>query len=187
MRRKIMYVSLVVIFLLLTVISIFLPSLMQSRMAEGRPIYLFNHTLVFVTSGSMMPEINPGDAVLVEKVNDETVLSEGDVVVYISDNVTLPIIHRITEIDNGVYTMKGDANRISDIPVLRSDITGKYKALLPGFGNVITGVLNSKVLAIVIPVVGAVLSAFLIYLSFKKTKYKFEERKTRMKIFEDRD
>ena len=78
------------------------------------PIYMIG-----IGSGSMQPVINKGDAIILEKVNDNS-----------SGKIT--IVHRINKIEKAGYIMKGDANNGTDLhPVDRSQIQGIYKFKIP--------------------------------------------------------
>ena len=94
----------------------------------------FPHYMIGIGSESMSPVIRKGDAVILEKVNDETKLKKGDIIAY--NNGKLIIVHRIKEIEgtgkNAAYTMKGDANNGNDPrKVSRSQIKGIVKFKIP--------------------------------------------------------
>ncbi len=80
-----------------------------------------------VVSESMEPTLHVGDMVIIQKSDTYNV---GDIVVYMYGSK--PIIHRIIEIKNGDYIIKGDNNPASDpYPVKKSQIVGKSIAVLP--------------------------------------------------------
>lgn len=78
----------------------------------------FKYYLLVIASGSMEPNINIGDSVLVEKLNSDELykLKKGDVLAYQYEEKIL--VHRITEIkkiDNKyVFKTKGDNNEDED-------------------------------------------------------------------------
>ncbi len=72
-----------------------------------------------VATGSMEPELNIGDYILVKKDN----YSVGDIVTYFKDDVY--VTHRIIEINDNVVITKGDANDVSDKAITKEDIIGK--------------------------------------------------------------
>ena len=93
------------------------------------PLYLLG-----VSTGSMEPTIDIGDAVLAKKVNSINSIKEGDVIVYKDDEQL--IVHRINRIvkEDGVVTIKtkGDANNIEDeIDLSIEDIHGKVLLTIP--------------------------------------------------------
>jgi signal peptidase len=91
-----------------------------------------------IYSGSMRPNIDVGDVVLVSEVPIDE-LSEGDIIQYRADNMSTPIIHRILEINNYneniLFITKGDANNAPDRnPIHPSQIMGKVIFNLPKIG-----------------------------------------------------
>ena len=94
----------------------------------------FPHYMIGIGSESMSPVIRKGDAVIIEKINNETKLKKGDIIAYSSGK--LVIVHRITEIEgtgeNTMYTTKGDANNTADPrTVKRNQIKGIIKVDIP--------------------------------------------------------
>ena len=93
------------------------------------PLYLLG-----VSTGSMEPTIDIGDAVLSKKVHSIDAIKEGDVIVYEDDG--LLIVHRINRIveENGetIIKTKGDANNVEDeIDLKIDDIHGKVLLTIP--------------------------------------------------------
>ncbi len=90
---------------------------------------------VVVISGSMSPEIDVGDVVVVRKVPVEDI-QVGDVIQYKQGDTT--IIHRVVEIRNQsapVFITKGDADNSPDpSPVYPSQILGKVSFTVPEVG-----------------------------------------------------
>jgi len=86
----------------------------------------FKYGLLVIATGSMADEINPGDAVIYESYDGQTV-EEGQVIVFERDG--LKVVHRVVEIErvqgqNRYYT-KGDANDSVDVGfVVESEIVG---------------------------------------------------------------
>ena len=90
----------------------------------------FPHYLLGIGSGSMSPQIEKGDAVLVQKVKDKDDIKVGDIIVFNMRNITS--VHRLIDIEkrNGTtyYITKGDANNAEDnINLTMKDIKGKVK------------------------------------------------------------
>lgn len=77
-------------------------------------VYVFHPRFDTVLSGSMRPGIQPGDVVMVRAVpNDD--LRMGDVIAYMPPQQTVPVLHRIVDIDaSGGIVTQGDANNVSD-------------------------------------------------------------------------
>ena len=91
---------------------------------------------VAVATGSMEPQINVGDVVIVSKTDRN--LSEGDIIQFKKDGKT--VIHRIVSKrmvnDSMQYITKGDANNAADIGYVTDfDIIGKVSATVPKIGS----------------------------------------------------
>lgn len=85
-----------------------------------------------VVSGSMRPNLEIGDVVLVN-ANKPMEISEGDVVAFRLENVV--ITHRVVEIVEGGFRTKGDGNREPDPFVVTDDmVVGKAVATIPRVG-----------------------------------------------------
>lgn len=83
-------------------------------------------------TGSMYPEIEAGEKVIIKKCKTYNV---GDIVTYINNDESF-ITHRIISIQDNLYYTKGDYNNVQDIePVTIEQIYGKvifhYKPLIP--------------------------------------------------------
>jgi signal peptidase I len=91
-----------------------------------------------VLSGSMEPEILPGDLIVTKEVDPEDV-KVGDVITFRTDKTTA-VSHRVTEIstDGGLsFLTKGDANIGADKgSVLPESIEGKYILRVAKLGSV---------------------------------------------------
>lgn len=89
---------------------------------------VFGYSPVIVLSGSMSPEFEAGDMILIKKTDPET-LKVGDVICYLEEEVA--VTHRIIEIQNDggttYYITRGDANNTEDAtPVTPAQVQGKY-------------------------------------------------------------
>lgn len=85
------------------------------------PVKLFGISFLIVTSGSMEPEINTGEFIIIsEKENYEI----GDIVTFI-DNDDFLITHRIVNIHEDIMETKGDANNLFDEETTISNVKGK--------------------------------------------------------------
>lgn len=98
---------------------------------------IFKFYFLAVGSGSMHPEINMGDMVLVEKVNDLEKIEVGQVLVY--RNRDKVILHRIIEVNNNAgeitFKTKGDNNKKADMWVVaQNDVIGITKLKISYFG-----------------------------------------------------
>jgi len=101
----------------------------------------FKYFTIVVGSGSMRPNIDKGDVVLVKKVANLSSIKENDILVFKHDKIT--VIHRIVriEIENDEITFytKGDANDSEDnYPIRKSDVIGvaQFKIKYIGYPTV---------------------------------------------------
>ncbi len=110
-----------------------------------------------VLTGSMLPDIAPGDVVIVAEQNPETV-DVGDVITYVRGTVETPVTHRVIGIqqtDAGPsFETKGDANSDADPSLVpAANLIGVVILTIPYIGYVIQAV-NSPVgfiLLVVVP------------------------------------
>lgn len=95
----------------------------------------FKYYSLVVGSGSMSPNINKGDVVIVEKLSreEQKKLKIGDVLIFkYKDTV---IIHRIVKIEKDLFYTKGDYNRENDnYSIKKNDVIGTTKARIPIIG-----------------------------------------------------
>ena len=94
--------------------------------------FLFGYKLSIVLSGSMEPNINIDDLVLIHKTDK---YDKGDIVSFKNNNGET--LHRIVEINDLNIITKGDNNNTNDEPIKKDDITGKYICTIPFVGNII--------------------------------------------------
>ncbi|WP_336036693.1 signal peptidase I [Halobacterium yunchengense] len=116
-----------------------------------------------VLSGSMEPEISPGDAVVVKDV-DPASIDEGDVVTFVRAGESTPVTHRVVEVldreDGLAFRTKGDANSDPDPqPVPAENVTGEVWFVLPLVGHVVLFANTPTGIAVL---VGLPVAAFLV-------------------------
>ena len=100
----------------------------------------FKYHPIAVLSGSMTPYFNRGDALIIEKLNDEEKdnLKKGDVIQFAKEDKYY--IHRIVKIEyndkrNRVFVTKGDFNNTVDDGVVTYDrVVGKLQFIIPYIG-----------------------------------------------------
>jgi len=87
-----------------------------------------------IPTGSMVPVFNPGDIVLVAKINPANIRT-GDIIEYRTEE-RINIVHRVIEIQkNGNLITKGDANNAADSqPVDPRNVNGKVIFKIPKVG-----------------------------------------------------
>lgn len=111
---------------------------------------VLKYSMIAIGSNSMIPVFAKGDAVIYEKINSETELEVGQIIIFKKNNKT--IVHRLIDIvDIGnhekIYYTKGDANADPDgYPIERKSILGIYKTKIKyiGFPSVALGELIHK-------------------------------------------
>lgn len=112
---------------------------------------VFNKMPIAVMSNSMYPMFSRGDIIVIDKVSNETVLNETDIIMYQLEKSF--VVHRIVEIMDTpyglVYMTKGDNNEGVDIyPVEMAQIKGvvKFNVKYIGFPSVwISELLNKPI------------------------------------------
>jgi signal peptidase len=92
----------------------------------------FGFGMSVVLSGSMEPELNVDDLVLIHETKD---ITTGDIIVY-EKNGEL-IIHRVIYVDQNTVITQGDANNVADDPFDISQVKGKLVGYIPGVGAII--------------------------------------------------
>ncbi|WP_256298228.1 signal peptidase I [Haloarchaeobius salinus] len=99
-----------------------------------------DHSFV-VLSGSMEPEISPGDVVIVDE-RPTAAIEEGDVVTFVRGEGDKPVTHRVVGVeergDTTVFTTKGDANEdVDSQPIPAGNVIGEVAVTIPYIGHVI--------------------------------------------------
>ena len=112
---------------LLNMINIFRSLILKEQM----PL-MFGYGNAVIITGSMEPEIMPGDIVIVHRQSDYEV---NDVVTYRGNNT--PITHRVIEKTPDGFITQGDANNTDDGLIEQNRIIGKVVRIIPKVGNAI--------------------------------------------------
>lgn len=94
-----------------------------------------------ILSGSMEPEMSPGDAVIVDD-RGAGAIEEGDVITFSREGSDTVVTHRVVDVqeENGerVFETKGDANDQADRqPVRAEDVVGTVVLTIPFVGYVV--------------------------------------------------
>lgn len=96
----------------------------------------FKYYTLAIGSGSMSPNIDKGDIVVVKKLSKKELnqLKVNDVLVFKYESTV--IVHRIIKIENSTYYTKGDANNHpDDYPILETDVLGIAVRRIPIIGR----------------------------------------------------
>ena len=126
----------------------------------GNPFYV-------VSSGSMVPNLNVNDILVVRDGNSFQDLKVGDIIVFDRpDGADRVIVHRVAEIfddsegNHQIIRTKGEANDGSipgtDFPIREDDYIGKVAYVIPGAG-VVTKILSPPVNYIIIAAIIALM------------------------------
>ena len=92
-------------------------------------------SLLTTRGGSMEPLFEPGDLAITTRADDYRV---GDVVAYRTEPNGYMVLHRIVEIDDGRYTLKGDNNSFLDPETPTSaKIVGRLAWRIDGAGGIV--------------------------------------------------
>lgn len=100
---------------------------------------VFGYAPIIVLSGSMSPEFETGDMILVKRTTDPYSLQVGDVITYLEEESA--VTHRIIEVQTGGtvprFVTQGDANDTQDTsPVQGDQVWGKYTGIhIPRLGE----------------------------------------------------
>ncbi len=85
---------------------------------------IFGYKPLIVLSGSMEPTYSKGSVIYYKMVSSDKI-SINDIITFKGKNDEL-ISHRVTNIENGLYSTKGDANRLEDASKIEfNKIVGK--------------------------------------------------------------
>lgn len=99
-----------------------------------------DHSFV-VLSGSMEPQISPGDVVVVDQRPTDAI-AEGDVITFVRGEGQEPVTHRVADVEQRggtrVFTTKGDANEdVDPQPIPAENVIGEVTLTIPYIGHVI--------------------------------------------------
>lgn len=144
---------LIFVFSILLLLSIY--NNIQTKIMKKNYADFFGLSMFEVQTGSMLPEINPGDWIIVKNTNK---LKLNDIITYKMGEEY--ITHRIIESYNGIYVTKGDANNTKDEPIVEEQIVGKVVKILPYFGIYKKTILNPVVLLSIIATIAVCNFAF---------------------------
>ena len=142
--KKLIYILLII--LLIYNVTIIVKTIINPG---ETPSFLGTKSYVIV-SGSMEPNLEIGDIVLVHET-EEKELKVDDVISYRKQQVV--ITHRIIEIDeeNKCYVTKGDNNNTKDLGCVEiDDIEGKVYKVIPKVGKVLLFLQRREVIFFVI-------------------------------------
>ena len=128
-------ISNVLSYILLAAIVLLIVFVFVNNMS-GKPIFVANHSILWVLTGSMEPEIPERSYILIERVPTDEI-KEGDVIAFYSDDPSIQGMkntHRVVEIvgDHESFVTQGDNNAVQDaVPARAEAVIGVYRQKLP--------------------------------------------------------
>ncbi|MEM2465972.1 MAG: signal peptidase I [Candidatus Bathyarchaeia archaeon] len=145
-----------------------------------------------VASGSMLPTLNIGDLIIVQKIAPAQIHADpinGDILVYWRGDEL--IVHRAVDVrcdENGVYwiTTRGDNTNVNDIPWPSTMLIGKVIVRIPAIGNLpllLHSERNMYVLFLALIVVLIILIMFPFSTSGEEKSLKEEQRTEEKMLF----
>ncbi len=127
-----------IVFALLIILLFIFTALAADRViAKSNIPSVFGFSPLTVLTGSMEPEIYPGDMVVIHRQSDYAV---GDTITYVVEggksSVTHKIIRSYVESGTTYYITQGINNNTEDeFPVAKSQVAGKVVLIIPGLGT----------------------------------------------------
>ena len=150
-------------YLFYTLLVFILVTIISSKLAGGRPIFL-GHEILTVLSGSMEPGIKTGSIISVTPITNTNGLKKGDIITFKAvDAPNILITHRIIDIqkagDTLQYITKGDNNDGRDsLPVPAAHVVAHYDHLtVPFIGYLLTFVKSTLGAILMLLVPGALM------------------------------
>ena len=149
-KKIINIIEYIIIFL---VISANVLLIFQSMNNPNKTPSLFGKKAFVIISGSMIPEIQIGDVVIINDTNDVKV---GDIIAFRRDSTV--IVHRIVKEMNvngqTMYQTKGDNNNVEDkelvtVPTIEGLLIGK----IPFIGKILMWLYNNLSIVIVVIII----------------------------------
>ena len=185
MSSILMYAFIVIFILIGLLLVVYFVDSKRSMQKLEKPLY----GAYVIVSGSMEPIIKIKDAVLIKRVDPDSI-QRGDVVTYLSNDESyygIMITHRVVNIqeENGekIYYTKGDHNETVDRSPIKGDqIYGKVVMRIPKIGYIKYFLVSSYgwIIAIVIPSLGII-----IYDILKILRNVKDDRKEKVMNFEE--
>ena len=146
---------LIILFGIVFLVSIY--SDIQVKVLKKDHADFFGLSMFEVQTGSMSPNINPSDVIIV-KANKSPKVK--DIITY--KNGKDYITHRVVEAYKGTYVTKGDANNSKDEAIKQEQIVGRVIKVFPKFGVIRKTILNPIVL------ITLLITVYIISLMFAK-------------------
>lgn len=164
-----------IIFYLLLAFMIYISFVVINASRKEEQPEVFGYKFYVVLTGSMQPDINPGDLIIIKTINSEDI-KIGDVITFKNDITNSVITHRVKDILNNNNELKfitqGDANNIEDKnPVNDELVQGRLVKTVPKMGKTMD-YMKKNLLPIIIAIIAvfAIIVAILILIDKLKKK-----------------
>lgn len=144
---------LIILFGIVFLVSIY--SDIQVKVLKKDHADFFGLSMFEVQTGSMAPNINPSDVIIVKANKNPKVK---DIITYKNGNDY--ITHRVVEAYKGTYVTKGDANNSKDDAIKQEQIIGNVVKIFPKFGIIRKTILNPIVLITLMVTLYIIVSMF---------------------------
>jgi signal peptidase len=102
-------------------------------------LLLVNNVIYFtvITSDSMSPTFNRGDMVLMTQYKD---IQTGDIIMFSTPEEPIPVVHRVSRMDKGNISTKGDFNPTEDLWTINNSVIHSEAVTISGNPVVLKGV-----------------------------------------------
>ena len=126
--------------------------IIQAILKPNETPSVFGIKMYVIISGSMKPELDIGDIVIVKEVNQED-LKKGDIISYRQGHTV--VTHRIdgivSENNEDVYRTKGDSNNTEDSKLVTyENIEGKVIYQISSLGNIVLALRNKTLIIVIV-------------------------------------
>lgn len=179
MHKVLSILSIILCAILVPVLIVNIILIVKSHTNPNEVPSFGNSVPMVVLTDSMYPTIESGDLIILEKTEAEQV-KKGDIITFFDPkgDGSSTITHRVNDVifEDGkiLFQTKGDANNVADKELILSDnLIGVYNKRIPGIGNIIMFMANSKTLIICV----AILLVILVGYDFIDNKNKDKQSK----------
>lgn len=148
--KKIINLIIYPIITILLICSIFI--VLQVIKNPGETANLFGYKVFNIISGSMEPNLNIGDIVIIKEIKTENI-EKGDIITFRQEGsaITHRVVDIVKENENTYYQTKGDNNNANDdVLVSNKDIEGIYVFRIPKLGIIISNIRNTTSIIIIV-------------------------------------
>lgn len=168
----------VIILSMLIILNLYI--IIASEAKPNKITSIFGYKPFVVLSGSMSPNIQVGDLIIIKQINPTT-LKENDVIAF-KNSANYVTTHRIIDVqmtnNQKCFQTKGDANNVLDEKIVcPKNVEGKYVTRIPKLGNIILFIQKPLGFIIMISTVFFIGLIFYLIDNNKKNKKELEELK----------